>query len=87
MACVHACRSGTFAVQTPALRAIGYVVMGNDTQTQFIIDLSITSVLPSLLTSAEKSIMKEACWTLAGADPIPGRGGRVPPTAQFSAGL
>jgi hypothetical protein len=34
-------------------------------QTQYIINISILSVLPSLLTSAKKSIRKEACWTLS----------------------
>jgi hypothetical protein len=60
-----ACRHSSFNVQTPALRTIGNVVTGDDVQTQFVLNLSILSVLPSLLTSAKKNTRKEACWTLS----------------------
>jgi hypothetical protein len=59
------CRSGTFAIQTPALRTIGNIVTGDELQTQFIVNISILSVLPSLLTSTKKIIRKNACWTLS----------------------
>jgi hypothetical protein len=61
----EACRSGPVAIQAPALKTIGNIVTGDELQTQFIMNLSIMSVLPSLLTSAKKSIRKVACWTLS----------------------
>jgi hypothetical protein len=60
-----ACRSGSFAIQTPALRIIGNVATGDDMQTQVILNLSILGVLPSLLNSIKKNIRKDACWTLS----------------------
>jgi hypothetical protein len=60
-----ACRHGSFAVQTPALRTIGDIVTGDDTHAQVILDLSILRVLPSLLASARKNIRKDACWMLS----------------------
>jgi hypothetical protein len=59
-----ACRSSSFTIQEPALRAIASIV-ARVTQTQFIVNLSILSVLPSLLTSAEKSIRECVCWMLS----------------------
>lgn len=53
------------AVQTPALRTIGNIVTGNDTQTQIVINCSALPCLATLLNSPKKSIRKEACWTIS----------------------
>jgi len=52
-------------VQTPALRTVGNVVTGDDTQTQIIINVSVLPCLLSLLSSPKKGIRKEACWTIS----------------------
>jgi len=52
-------------VQTPALRMVGNVVTGDDTQTQSIINSSVLPSLLTLLSSVRKTIKKEACWTLS----------------------
>jgi hypothetical protein len=53
------------SVQTPALRAIGNIVTGNDTQTQTVINLGALPALLNLLSSSKSSIVKEACWTIS----------------------
>ena len=52
-------------VQTPALRTLGNVATGSDTQTQVVIDCGVLPALLSLLQSPKKSIRKEACWTIS----------------------
>jgi len=52
-------------VQTPALRTIGNVVTGDDSQTQIIINVAVLPCLLSLLSSPKKGIRKEACWTIS----------------------
>nr|UXY86904.1 importin alpha [Cryptomonas paramecium] len=54
-----------FEVQTPALRTIGNIVSGDDTQTQLVLNCSILPCLLILLNSPKKAIKKEACWTLS----------------------
>lgn len=53
-------------VLVPALRTVGNIVTGDDTQTQFVID---NKVLPNLfqllMQNHKKSIKKEACWTIS----------------------
>ncbi|KAF6006229.1 hypothetical protein HII13_005351 [Brettanomyces bruxellensis] len=52
-------------VQTPALRAVGNVVTGNDLQTQIAINVGVLPALAPLLRSPKESIRKEACWTIS----------------------
>ncbi|XP_059652341.1 importin subunit alpha-1a-like [Cornus florida] len=54
------------SVIIPALRTVGNIVTGNDTQTQFIINHQALPRLLNLLTSNyKKNIKKEACWTIS----------------------
>ncbi|GAM27870.1 hypothetical protein SAMD00019534_110460, partial [Acytostelium subglobosum LB1] len=53
------------AVQTPALRTVGNIVTGDDTQTQAILNVSALPFLQKLLMSNKKAIKKEACWTIS----------------------
>lgn len=62
---IHLLRDSSASIQTPALRALGNVISGNDSQTQSIIDLNIVPVLRSLLDHADKGIVKNACWTIS----------------------
>ncbi|KAJ0092139.1 hypothetical protein Patl1_24834 [Pistacia atlantica] len=53
-------------VLVPALRTVGNIVTGDDTQTQCIIDHQGLPCLYQLLTqNYKKSIKKEACWTIS----------------------
>ena len=52
-------------VQIPALRTLGNVATGSDTQTQVVIDCGVLPALLSLLQSPKKSIRKEACWIIS----------------------
>ncbi|KAK9292424.1 hypothetical protein L1049_020394 [Liquidambar formosana] len=53
-------------VLIPALRTVGNIVTGDDTQTQFVIDNQVLPCLYQLLTqNHKKSIKKEACWTIS----------------------
>ncbi|PSS18969.1 Importin subunit alpha-4 like [Actinidia chinensis var. chinensis] len=53
-------------VLIPALRTVGNVVTGDDSQTQFVIDNHVLPCLYQLLTqNHKKSIKKEACWTIS----------------------
>ena len=58
--CVTLC-----ALQTPALRTVGNIVTGDDSQTQFIINLNALPALLWMLDNSKKNIRKEACWTLS----------------------
>ncbi|KAL0420090.1 UNVERIFIED_CONTAM: Importin subunit alpha-1a [Sesamum radiatum] len=54
------------SVLIPALRTVGNIVTGDDTQTQVIIDNRALPCLLNLLTqNYKKSIKKEACWTIS----------------------
>ena len=53
------------SVQSPALRALGNVVTGDDVQTQFVLDCGVLPALRSLLQSPMKSIRKDACWMIS----------------------
>merc|ERR1712127_890836 len=50
-------------VQTPALRAVGNVVTGTDSQTEACLRENCLGGLLSLLSSSKRTIRKEACWT------------------------
>lgn len=52
-------------VQTPALRAIGNIVTGNDKQTQMVIAGGALPLLLPLLVSSKRGIRKEACWAIS----------------------
>lgn len=53
-------------VQTPALRAVGNIVSGNDQQTETMIVSGCISALKALLTRAKKTLVrKETCWTIS----------------------
>lgn len=49
----------------PALRAIGNIVTGNDTQTQTVIGEGVLPKLKNLLNADKQAIRKEACWTIS----------------------
>lgn len=53
------------AMQTPALRTIGNVVTGNDSQTQAVIDNGALTAFHFLLNHPRRAIKKEACWCLS----------------------
>lgn len=48
-----------------ALRAVGNIVTGDDTQTQVILNNNALQCLLPLLNSSKESIKKEACWTIS----------------------
>lgn len=50
---------------SPALRAIGNIVTGDDMQTQIILNCSALPCLLHLLTNGKDSICKETCWTIS----------------------
>jgi hypothetical protein len=52
-------------VQIPALRTVGNIVTGDDTQTQIIINAGALPCLKVLLGSEIKGIKKESCWTIS----------------------
>lgn len=53
------------AVVTPALRTVGNIVTGDDSQTQVVIDTNVLQMMPGLLQHSKASIKKEACWMLS----------------------
>ena len=52
-------------MQTPALRSVGNIVTGNDTQTQTIINAGCLNAILHLLSSPKEALRKEACWTIS----------------------
>ncbi|XP_063091096.1 importin subunit alpha-6 isoform X2 [Cavia porcellus] len=52
-------------VVSPALRAVGNIVTGDDIQTQVILNCSALPCLLRLLSNPKESIRKEACWTIS----------------------
>ncbi|KAK3513956.1 hypothetical protein QTP70_034114 [Hemibagrus guttatus] len=56
---------GDYKVVSPALRAVGNIVTGDDIQTQVILNCSALPCLLHLLSSPKESIKKEACWTVS----------------------
>ncbi|CAK9292458.1 unnamed protein product [Gordionus sp. m RMFG-2023] len=53
------------SVVSAALRAVGNIVTGDDSQTQAVIDQSALPLLRSLLNHSKEAIKKEACWTIS----------------------
>merc|ERR1712107_345106 len=52
-------------VQSPALRAVGNVVTGDEHQTQVIIQSGALPLLHDLLSHTKNTIRKESCWTIS----------------------
>jgi len=52
-------------VKHPALRTIGNIVTGDDSQTQVVLDNNALPQLRMLLSNVKKAIRKEACWTIS----------------------
>lgn len=48
-----------------ALRAVGNIVTGDDTQTQIILNCGALSLIYHLLNAERETIIKEACWTIS----------------------
>lgn len=55
----------TIFMQTPALRATGNIVTGDDTQTQQVIDNGALSLLKALFDHTKAQIVKEAAWAVS----------------------
>ncbi len=53
------------SIQTPALRAIGNVVTGDDLETQVALSNQVVPRLVKLLQHEKTNIKREACWTLS----------------------
>lgn len=54
------------SVKTPALRTVGNIVTGDDSQTQEILKCNnFLALLNQLLYDQKKGIRKEACWTIS----------------------
>jgi importin subunit alpha-2 len=53
-------------VVAAALRTVGNIVTGDDTQTQVVLNCGVLPTLNHLLTNATKdTIRKEACWAIS----------------------
>ncbi|KAF5919988.1 hypothetical protein HPG69_014354 [Diceros bicornis minor] len=65
--CEDSIRGGhnDYKVVSPALRAVGNIVTGDDIQTQVILNCSALPCLLHLLSSQKESIRKESCWTVS----------------------
>ncbi|POM69169.1 Importin alpha-2 subunit [Phytophthora palmivora] len=55
----------TSSILTPALRAVGNIVTGNEQQTQLMLDLAVLPRLVPLLKHEKKLIRKETCWVIS----------------------
>ena len=62
---ISMCRSGVSTQIMPALRTLGNIVSGSDTQTQAVLDAGLLTLAPELLQKSKKSIRKEACWAIS----------------------
>lgn len=52
-------------VITPALRTLGNIVTGNDSQTQAVLQAGALIPFVNLLASSAKNVRKETCWALS----------------------
>jgi len=52
-------------VQAPALRAVAHLVVGDDEDTQKVLDAGFLSAAAELLNHAKKGIRKDTCWAIA----------------------
>ena len=62
---VELLNSNEVSVITPALRAIGNIVTGDDSQTQCILDHGALPAFHNLLKHHKINIQKEAAWTIS----------------------
>jgi hypothetical protein len=53
------------SVQIPALRSVGNIVTGDDSQTEAILACNPLPFLVGLLSHKKKNVRKEACWTIS----------------------
>eukprot|EP01156_Anaeramoeba_ignava_P022702 Anaeramoba_ignava/c20959_g1_i4.p1 GENE.c20959_g1_i4~~c20959_g1_i4.p1 ORF type:complete len:484 (-),score=170.22 c20959_g1_i4:446-1897(-) len=51
-------------ISTPALRTLGNIVSGDDSQTQLVLENGFLNAIPQLLRK-RKQIRKEACWNVS----------------------
>ena len=70
-------------VATPALRCVGNIVSGDNTQTQAALDAGVLAALAPLLVHAKASIRMEACWSISNIT----AGSKAQIQAVFDAGL
>lgn len=59
------CRTSAHNTVKAALRAVGNIVTGDDTQTQVILNSGALPHILHLLSSDKESIRKEASWTIS----------------------
>lgn len=62
---IYLLQHGTNAVQVPALRTIGNIVTGDDSQTQGMLNENPLPALLGTLSCQRKSLRKETCWTIS----------------------
>lgn len=62
---IYLLQHGTNAVQIPALRTIGNIVTGDDSQTQAMLEPNPLPALLGTLLCQRKSLRKETCWTVS----------------------
>jgi importin subunit alpha-1 len=53
------------AVKTPALRAVGNIVTGDDQQTQLMLMAGVLAPMTGLLQHGKRGLRKEACWAIS----------------------
>jgi importin subunit alpha-6/7 len=56
---------GVNQIVVPALRTLGNIVSGDDSQTQAVVDANVLPALTGLLANSKKNIRKETCWMLS----------------------
>lgn len=57
--------SNIITTVVPALRTLGNIVSGNETQTQVVVAANVLSAVVPLLSHSKKNIRKETCWMLS----------------------
>lgn len=53
------------AIIVPALRSVGNIVTGDDSQTDAVLQSDVLSYMNGLLTNSRNSVVKEAAWTIS----------------------
>ncbi|KAH8865586.1 Importin subunit alpha-1 isoform 2 [Schistosoma japonicum] len=57
--------SASANIISPALRAIGNLVIGTDEQTQAVLDAGLLTYIPALLSNEKSTVVKETCWVVS----------------------